>query len=226
MKMRVLIGAVLGLLATACARTVELEPAAEAAGRGAAVLSTAGVRVDARADLWPGQARVRRRVTPMLVTVENLGTQPLRIQYREFALVGSDDARFAAIPPFPITNTGQAPLSILTARPSRAGFVASNFEVARFYAPLFPTYAVADPFGYEPLYYNYYKYWYRTNLPTPDMLALAMPEGVLKPGGRIRGYLYFEKVSDNLPAVSFQMDLVHPRGTDLGIITIPFRVDS
>lgn len=189
-----------------------------------AAQEAAGVRVTARADAWTGEGRVPRYVTPVLITVANGGALPLRIQYRQFALLGPEGSRFAALPPFQVPGGLHVPLGVLTAGPAALpGFVADGFEIAGFYAALYPDLPVADSIGFEPLYYNYYAYWYDTWLPNAGMLVRALPEGVLNPGGRVRGYLYFEKVNPALARVQLRLELAHPRGRRRGVIVIPLE---
>lgn len=186
----------------------------------------AGVRVIVREHAWPGRASVTRAVTPVQVTIKNGGGMPLRIQYREFALVDGPGTTYAALPPFPLVGVPRQPLSTWIER-AAPGFSATGFEIAHFYAPLYPRFPSADPVGYEPLYYNYYAYWEERDdaLPSAGMLARALLEGVLNPGGRISGFLYFEKVAADDGPVLFRMDLVDPRdGRQLGVAEIPLSL--
>jgi hypothetical protein len=63
-------------------------------------------------------------------------------------------------------------------------------------------------------------------LPTEDMLAKGIPEGVLEPEGRISGFLYFEKLPENLDRITFEADLINARtGVTLGTMRIPFVIE-
>lgn len=53
------------------------------------------------------------------------------------------------------------------------------------------------------------------------MIQRALPEGVLGAGGRVEGYLYFEKISDDIPRVRFSMDLLNPDRGAIGTVDIP-----
>lgn len=79
---------------------------------------------------------------------------------------------------------------------------------------------------WDPYYYGgYYTYWNTISLPTPGMLKRAIPEGVIKDGGRLSGFLYFEEVSPKLKMVNFRTDLVDAQdGSIFGTISIPFVV--
>jgi hypothetical protein len=79
--------------------------------------------------------------------------------------------------------------------------------------------------------WNYDEYTPRYNLwasplPTEDMLAKGIAEGVLEPKGRISGFLYFEKLPEDLQRVRFEADLVNAQtGDSLGTIRIPLMIE-
>jgi hypothetical protein len=57
------------------------------------------------------------------------------------------------------------------------------------------------------------------------MVAKALPEGVLRPGGRIEGFLYFDEGFDSERA-TFQLDLVDAETSrQLGMAAIPLEID-
>ena len=61
-------------------------------------------------------------------------------------------------------------------------------------------------------------------LPTRDMLEHALPEGVLKPGGRVSGFLYFQQLSRE-SAVTLELSLVDAETSlPLGVARLPFVV--
>jgi len=84
-------------------------------------------------------------------------------------------------------------------------------------------YGGAFPFdrGYYGEYYGQFLGFGHIELPTGDMIQQAAPEGVLEPGGRISGFVYFERVFD-VVRVAFVAQLVAVGGQDLGTIQIPF----
>lgn len=212
------------LFASGCATNPDLvpapgaQPAPPGPGKGA-VAEDAGITVIARSDAWSGFPPDLDEVTPILVTIENNGSTPLRIRYNEFTLVSpSTGKRYAAIPPFDIRGIEVEPVTSL-------GF--SGFWVAPHYAPYYPRvrpYYGAFPFD-EYYYDQYYPTWVDIQLPTGDMIQKALPEGVLDPGGRVTGYLYFQNVDRNAGMVEFTKELVSADGRELGMIKIPFEVD-
>lgn len=105
------------VLAGACAPAVELEPAPRAneieagPGEGAAAVE-AGVRMVARVDAWDARPEdLDEEVTPVLVTISNGSTVPLRIRYNEFQLVSASGQRFAAMPPFLLEGEVSVPVT-------------------------------------------------------------------------------------------------------------------
>lgn len=195
------------------------QPAPPGPGKGA-VGSAHGVTIEARSDAWSGFPPNLDRVTPLLVTIENDGRVPLRIRYNEFTLVSpSTGETYRAIPPFNIRGTEVEPITSL-------GY--SGFWVAPYYAPYYPglrPYYGAFPF--DRYYYDrYYPTWVDIELPTGDMIQKALPEGVLDPGGRVTGYLYFENVDRDAGVVQFTGELVSAAsGEQIGEIRIPFQVE-
>jgi hypothetical protein len=54
------------------------------------------------------------------------------------------------------------------------------------------------------------------------MLDRALPDGVVEPGGRVGGFLYFQRLERPGP-FTFSVDLVDAKtGQRFGAITIPF----
>jgi hypothetical protein len=81
------------------------------------------------------------------------------------------------------------------------------------------------PWRYDPFYYDtYYPQW-QVNLPTSEMIELAIPEGVIEPGGSVSGFLYFQPISGDLDRVTFKADLMDgDDGQRLGALELPFDV--
>jgi hypothetical protein len=189
----------------------------------------AGVTVTAEADAWRGVPADLIRVIPLLVTIDNKSTRPLRVRYTEFALV--DETKHAsALPPFRIEGTETVGTSgALNAYPyPLSGFYVAPY-LSRFYPGLTP---FAGPFVYDPFFYtSYYPRFVELQLPTGDMVQKALPEGVLQPGGRMSGFLYFENVDigdingdDDMGR--FLMDLVDASTTRaIGTVAIPLEID-
>jgi hypothetical protein len=115
-------------------------------------------------------------------------------------------------------------------------YVRPWFTYSRFYAaPYFNSYYSGVPnypgeFSIDAPYHQHYDgYWDgRAVLPTPEVIARAMPEGVLNPGGRLDGYVYFEKPQQPKgTGVDLQVDL---KGTERTLepfisVNLPFVMD-
>ncbi|ADJ29395.1 hypothetical protein [Nitrosococcus watsonii] len=194
----------------------------------AAVSRVKGVQVIVQAGPWPGPQPIQNEVTPVRVLIDNQSETALRLRYNDFALIADDGMRYAALPlyqivgsiPEPVVNPGYTAIT-------EPHFVYHAFTVAPFYAEIYPTMAAyRGTFAYDPFYYDTYNaYWINLPLPTQEMFKRALPEGVLEAGGHIEGYLYFERVSDDLSRVTFRADLSSAQSNQFfGEIRIPFRV--
>lgn len=220
------------LVAWGCSAT--LHPALGVAvipgmGEGAAAES-AGVRIIARAQAWRGHpADLRGVVTPILVTIQNNSSRPLRVSPASFALAG-DGRTYAALPPFEITGSVSEP----------AGYAAVPWY--GFGPPYLPPYHYrpwpypfrrwpydhpgwsAFPEVLDPWYYDrYYPVYREVPLPTGDMVQKALPEGVVEPGSSVSGFLYFEDIGRARGGVTFTADITDARtGERVTTIRIPF----
>lgn len=221
-----LLAAVCGVSALACAGA-QLEPAPEAyeipgVGLGAAD-RVADVRVEARVDAWVGRPRqLAEEVTPVLVRLENESSRELRVRFDDFSLADDAGRSYGALPPFEIDAESAEPIRGYT--PSLLGF-----RVAPYLEPHFPHARVHSGFRHDPDYYGTLQPRLRDRqLPTRDMLAHALPEGVVDPGGAISGFVYFEKIDGRVRGqVDFRFTLVGARtGESFGLAKVPFRVES
>ena len=210
--------AVVGLAACAPSAGLAPAPGAMPAPDGGVMAGSAGVRLDARPNAWRGiPANLTQQLTPLLVTITNDGTGPVRIRYSDFMLDAAAGKSYRALPPFNIHETVEAPLP-------EPGF--TRFAVAPYLSGWYPRMRVyADPFRFDDVYFNrYYPMFVQLQLPTGDMIAKALPEGVLEPGGRMTGFLYFERIDDHAGQMRLTQLLTAPSGQDLGRVEIPFQV--
>ena len=220
---------------TGCAPRANLEPAPaanEVIGMEDAVRSSVdGVSVVAQAADWPGSAPVKNEITPVQVTLENGSDNPVRIRYSEFALVGPDGRRYAALPPFSVEGDVEETITIDGYDPiAEPAFAYNSFAVAPYYGSVYTGLTpYTGTFAYDPYYYDTYNtYWadFDIELPTDEMLDRAMPEGVLESGGTVEGFVYFEKVTEDVPRVTFRADLVNADTGDVfGETRVPFVVE-
>ena len=186
-----------------------------------AMASVEGVSIEARAGAWNGVPQnLEAESIPLLVEITNNGDQPIRLRYNEMQLVAPDGSTFNAIPPYSVEGDVAENVDVR--------FRGTGFHVAPY---LSRYYTVYDPFTgtffYDRVYYDrYVPASINVELPTSDMISMALPEGVLDPGGRIQGFLYFEDVEDlDIPSVDFTVALVDANTEErIGTVTIPFTV--
>ncbi|MFW6040090.1 MAG: hypothetical protein ACOC9N_03335, partial [Gemmatimonadota bacterium] len=210
-------------LAAGCGGRAELEPGpgaqpAPPGPGGGAATTVDGVTVVARTEAWSGFPTRLEEVTPVQVTIENESGRPLRVRYERIVLAAPTGQSYRAIPPFDVRGRERERVD---------GFRRDGFFVAPHLRRYYPRARFYDGyFPYDPFYYDrYYPAFVDVNLPTGDMIQKALPEGVLMPGSRITGFLYFENVDDDLPRVDMRMELVDAStGERYGVATIPFTV--
>ncbi|MEX2260771.1 MAG: hypothetical protein WD696_02405 [Bryobacteraceae bacterium] len=219
--------AVTALLVTGCTES-RLRPAPGAnvlpGDPVTAVAETEGVRIAVRPNAWKGNpSDLGDYVTPLKVNLTNRSGRPLRVRYNEFTLVSPQNFRYAAIPPFRLEGS----IGRTTLAPIDPYFGWSGFSVVPYYSPYyrFGMGTWGGPFAWDRGYYGSYYTTWRQPLPTSDMLEKAIPEGVLNSGGNLEGYLYFQKVEEQFPSVTFQADLMNADTEErFGAIQIPFVV--
>lgn len=190
-----------------------------------AFAEAAGIRLVADPGAWSGDpAALPQYFTPIHVTIENKGNRPVRIQYQDFSLEDSTGFQALPLPPHHITGTIAAAPPAPSVYP---GYTYHKFYLYPYYAPYYVRGLSmwADPFDYDAFYYDhYYSYW-RTPLPTQDMIANAIPEGVLNPGGRLSGFVYFQKPQTSADRVELVFHAVDARNNEtLGTLRIPFVI--
>jgi hypothetical protein len=216
----------LGLLGAAllgCAGTLEPAPEARTVPglARAAVDEDAGVEVIAVAGAWRGlPSELEDFVTPVLLTITNKSPRPLELRYEHFALLSRGGVRFAALPPFVVSGVAYSPVDIV--------YPPMNFGLAPYLSPWYPGLSVwGGSFPYRAGYYGSYQTAYqRVSLPTGDMIQKGLPEGVLGPGGRITGFLYFEALED-VRHIDLVFDLIDATTEErFGRIDIPFVYDD
>ena len=230
------------LVLAACAARAPLAPAPEARvlpeREQAAVASAGGVRVTADASAWDGFPSPLRTVVPVRVRIENGAQVPLRLSLDAFSLRLEEGTSLAALPPMEVQGT-----ELVTTPPPPSGYGGAGlgpgwvdphlFHPDALFAPPLGVYGPGlspwggpfrvDPFYADPfLHGSAWRSW-PVQLPTPDMVARALPEGVLEPGGRAEGFIYFQGLPGDAQRATLQVVLVDARGGEpLGRAQIPF----
>ncbi len=82
-----------------------------------------------------------------------------------------------------------------------------------------------DPYPY-PYWWGYpYPYYYQVPIPSQDMVNQALPEGVVEDGGRVAGFLYFQRVVGRETRLRFEAHLADAKTNEpVGEIKIPLAV--
>jgi len=230
-RRRLAVLALLAFIATGCTSYPRLEPAPGAEQiNGERVISRFdGVIVQIDTDAWQEPGEVRRYTTPLQVTVRNESERPVTLRYQDFALVRDDGTVYSALPPFEIEGTIRRREGTVVARPllNTPRFYHRRFLVSPYYAHIYPSLTrYPGAFYHDPLFHDrYYTIWRDIDLPTEEMLERALPEGIIQPGGEVRGMVYFEPLEDAADKVRFQFDLVDGGDADaFGEVSIPLLV--
>lgn len=206
---------------TAAEATPEV-PAAEPA-RAVEVREVADVTVVASFDAWAGELAVPEAVTPVRLRVENEGRLSVLVQYESMSLVAADGTTHSAIPPFELEGDLEKRRAVAVPDTSPR-WTSEGFFVTHAYDPLFDdAFEVWKEEVYsDPRHYDYYhSHWSGEEMPTANMLSLALPEGVIDEGGFVQGFVYFEKLDGDEP-VTFRMQLRSASGYRFGSIQLPF----
>jgi hypothetical protein len=229
MRIFVNIIVLLSMSAAGCTTDTRLEPAplTRTVNGNLAVERIRGVRVTADAGTWPGIAAISEQVTPIKVTIDNGHPYAMRIRFRDFTLVGGSGRQYAALPPYRIEGSVEA--EIISAHygvfpTPRSRY--NGFHAAPPYDAIYPQWpSTHRTFYYDTVYADrYYDRWGTVDMPTPRMLAEALIEGDIEPGGSASGFVYFEPFVEE-SVVAFQLNLVHAHDeTVFGTARLDFRV--
>ncbi len=224
---------VLGALALGGCAQLELRPAPGAqivpALPLAATDGEAGVHLTVQPQAWRGHPEhLDRELTPMKITIENQSEHPVRIRYEDFILETGRNIQYLPLPPLDIrgqvTERADTPIYLpryaVVPRFAYRGFLVAPWHL-RYYSGLSPW---GYPWAIDLSYYDIdYPRW-TVNLPTDDMIAQAIPEGVIEPGGTLSGFLYFPELVDDLERVTFKANLSTARQDQLlAALRVPFE---
>ncbi len=223
MRLLIIAGAAVAMACssnTARIRTAPGDVVVPGPGEGAEA-TAAGVRVVARAHAWQwGPADLDSKVTPFLVQLQNNGTSSISVRYNRISLTDADGHRFEVMPPYDIDATLTERFTVTNPYYGYDRFLIAPY-LSRWY-PRLVRYQGA--FAYDPAYYSPYMTAYRAiQLPTADMVQRALPEGVLSPGGKVEGFVYFQHLHKDARTLTVSVDMVDANtGETLGTAKIPF----
>lgn len=186
------------------------------------------VKVTVSSDAWTGDPEIKKKVTPLMLSIENENEQPIQVTYDNISLVSEDGDVYHGLPVYDVK--GEIENMILA--DTNALVVESEIDYERFYLyplynPIYTDMPLAESEFYEePGYYKeYYKRWPGDNLPTEEIKNKALPEGILTKGGTLSGFVYFEKVDPDLETVTFKTNLINAETNQVfGTVELPFWV--
>ncbi len=186
----------------------------------AATAQVAGVSLVVDGNAWSGNpSNLQQVMVPVEVEIQNGSDGPLRIRYSEFALLTAANLRVSPIPPYKIEGTIPGPPQPVTPAFAYGGFWLAPYY-SRFYGPAFAPWPGFFP--YDGAFYSTLWVSWPISLPTRTMLEKAIPEGVLQPGGHLKGFLYFPELGNGVKQVTFQELLVNADTSNVfGRIDIP-----
>ena len=184
------------------------------------------MRMVASAQIWNGDPPdLAEYVLPLWVEIENHSGKALWLRYSGLRLENPSDTRVTlhAVPPFRIKGNTIVPIAAV-----RPEFHAQGFHVAPL---LGPSYIGMDDPWEGPLlepdlaYYVDHDADWEESLPTSDMLRRAIPEGVVADGGKVSGFVYFQRMKRGSAALTLRSDLVDAMTKQpFGRLEIPFAV--
>lgn len=244
--------AVLGL--AGCASHPALRPAEAARGNGEGVADTsASVMVVAQSENWAGSPNPIEGYQPVHVRIENRGDHPVRLRYQDFQLAIGDSTRS---PADPRAIEGRSYTTAYGHEDASYGrYARRGFHIAPHHAELIDrapnayTAGYGHPhrfghgfhsgfgygfgYGFRGVHYGGYRHGgphaREVELPSRDMLLAAIPEGVLEPGGRLEGFLYYPDLSqaaaegEETQPTTLTLAVVHAETNEsLGRASLPF----
>lgn len=226
MKIQLVCMSALALLLGCRSVSPDLEPAAGAnkvaTGEDAAIDRSQGVRMIVQTTPWPGQHLIEMEVTPVRVHIANDSGGMVAVRYDNFVIVNEKGETYRALHPY--QTHGDVPPTTVSEQVEQPRFEHDAFAVAahqrQLYQGVFQTYDGAFVPSHEAEYL-----W--GDMPTPEMRAWALPEGVVQPGGHIEGYLYFEKVDDGDETLTVRATLDRPGTSEkVADFSLPFVVEE
>lgn len=197
------------LLAAGCgAGPTELAPAGKAdrvlGPEREAYAEVAGVRFYVDGDAWPGRDQIARRMTPVRVRIENGAPVPILVRHGHFALTDEGVRRFLTVPAYRAPDAMPQPI-VSDRRIMASGFLAVPEDDAFYTAPESAAGIVLQD----------------AHLPVEEMRRYGIPEGLLRPGGFVEGFLFFEHVPEDAGRVLFRADVTRLDGTRVGTALVP-----
>jgi hypothetical protein len=190
---------------------------APAADAWRAALTTAGVEIAAVAGAWQGwPGDLDRVLAPIHLRLANRGPVGVRVDVTTLALALPGGGRLAAVLP--------ADLHGIPLTPQPSALPGAGLTLGPTRERSGPGWAVNDPRP-DPRSDPAQDADRVTSLPSADMLALALPEGVLAPGQTVSGFVYFERAPRGVAGVQLHVPIVDAgSGETLDVAELPLRL--
>ncbi len=189
-----------------------------------AEVDSSAVHVTVKSQAWDDfPENLYDEVTPLYVTIENRSNEPIFFGYGQMNLVEADGDLRPALPLFDIGE------DVTMERDLKPTFEYESFQVTAPYQTMYPTMTVTPYRTTSVTPYDYHRYFTRweVDLPTLEMIEQAIPEGVIEPGGRVAGFLYFDEVDDDEDFVTFTYVARSMRGNaEVDRVAVKFDVEE
>ena len=163
-----------------------------------------GVTVTVQAGAWMGTPReLELYVLPVHVALRNDTSAGVTITAQDIVLLDDEGRQYNPIPPAEVAQMLQA-----------AAFRATPSVV---FAPWPHRRSLASPYFYDPFYDPFGPWWYPAPryVPVHDIFGLALQPGVVRPGARLEGVVYFARPARSARqfelVVAYQVDGVPGR---------------
>lgn len=182
---------------------------------GSVTAAAEGVSITVRPSAWRGSpSYLEDYVTPFHLTLRNATPRPVHLEYADLRLFDQNRVQSTALPPADVAaiiRGSRYGAAVDLAAADGAGEVRLAFHHRPFFHPFF-----YDPFFYDP-------WWYAPPPPRlDDIFTEAFPAGTVQPGARVRGFVYFPRLSREAQRLTLE---VHYRlGDEPRVLALPFVV--
>ncbi|HLV65900.1 MAG TPA: hypothetical protein VKY73_08805 [Polyangiaceae bacterium] len=203
-------------------------PAAAPGNPRVGVAQWLGIQVSAEPGAWKGAYAVPLELTPILITLTNGSSHPIRVRHEDFVLAGHEHTLRAQSPetiePREVrASLGLEPGSPINPPPLPASSPRSAGETPNPGEAPPPPSAAPGPGFREPSLHPAYST--REAIRT-EVREAALPEGVLPAGHQVRGFVYFDRLPSDARSVELQIAVrQREQGAPLTVLRVPFRVE-
>jgi hypothetical protein len=183
--------------------------------QGVASVTAEQVELSVRPSAWRGSPwELTDYITPFLVTLSNGAAAPLRYDYIDFRLFDDSRFQYTALPPAEVERI----LRWRSGGEERLAAVGAP--------PVIRRRVVSDPYWdrwWGPYGLHWWPWYYPGGPITGDVYARALPMGMLQPGARLEGFVYFPRLRD--AARGLRLEFHHHLGDLPRVLTLPFQVE-